>query len=286
MGPPMGAPMGQPMGPPMGDMGAACPPAGCGPAPMPMQMGPFLPKQGCTTFSVEGGGRLFYTSNSAKLTREGTIDFVRDLHFSQNTVVGEVYAGVRISPTLAFTYTFMIPRDDNGNGILPADLIVDNTLFPAGEQVALKTTTTLHRWEGEVYPIVGCNYRGGGLLFGELLVERLRVEDGQQSDSEEYSRFLMGIGGVAEFAPADSVFARVKAAYTFLENQNGVYIDGEGKYFPELDGGCGSGGMPSGIRPYVAAGYRYRYAEWTRNEGNTKLEITIHGPYAEAGVIF
>jgi hypothetical protein len=245
---------------------------------------------------VEGGGRILYTCNAAKLTRQGTetldgigngtIDFVRDLNFSQSTLVGEVYAGVRICPTLAFTYTFMIPREDEGNGTLPADLIVDNTRFNAGQRVAVKSTTTLHRWEGEVYPIVGCNYRAGGLLFGELLVERLRVEDGQQSDSEVFSEFLMGVGGVAEFSPAESVYARVKGAYTFLQDQNGFYIDGEGKFFPEMNGGCGSGGMPSGIRPYVSAGYRYRYAEWSRNEGHVKLEVTIHGPYVGAGVIF
>ncbi len=263
---------------------------------MPIQMGPCLPKQSCKMCSVEGGGRILYTCNSVKLTREGeptldgigngTIDFVRDLHFNQSTPVGEVYAGVRICPTLAFTYTFMIPREDDGHGRLDADLVVDNTRFAAGSQVALKSTTTVHRWEGEVYPIIGCNYRAGGLLFGELLVQRLRVEDGQQSDSEVFSEFLMGIGGVAELAPADNVYARVKAAYTFLQNQNGVYIDGEGKYFPDLNGGCGSRGVPSGIRPYVSAGYRFRYAEWSRDEGHVKLEVTIHGPYVGAGVIF
>ena len=79
---------------------------------------------------------------------------------------------------MAVTYTFLIPRDDEGHGILPANLIVDNTLFIAGNPVAIKTTTSRHRWEGEYYAILGCNYRAGGLLFGELLIERLRVEDG------------------------------------------------------------------------------------------------------------
>lgn len=277
-----------PMGAPMGQMGAPCPPPACGPAPMPFAMGPCFPQKSCTKFSFEGGGRLFYTSNAVKLTHnnQATIDFVRDLNFSQNTLVGEVFGAVRICPTLAFTYTFMIPRDDEGNGLLPANLVVDNTVFAAGQLIAAKTTTSLHRWEGEAYPIIGCNYRVGGLLFAELLIERLRVEDGIQSDSEEYSEFLMGIGGVAEYAPADNVYARVKAAYTFLQNQNGFYLDGEGKFFPEFNKGCGPTSMPSGMRPYVGAGYRYRYAEWSRNEGNDKLEITIHGPYAEVGVIF
>lgn len=277
-----------PMGMPMGQMGAPCPPVGCGPAPMPI-MGPCFPGQSCTTLSVEGGGRLLYASNgSVKLTIQGagggTIDFVRDLNFSQSLLLGEVYAGVRISPTLAFTYTFMIPREDDGHGVLNAGITIDNTVFAAGTPVAVKSLTTVHRWEGEVYPIVGCNYRVGGLLLGELFVQRFRFTSGAASDSQVFNEFLMGVGGVAEVSPADGVYARVKGAYTFLQNHNGFYIDGEGKYFPEMKSGCG--GVPSGVRPYVSAGYRFRYGEWTRNDGNLKLESTVHGPYVGAGVIF
>jgi hypothetical protein len=243
----------------------------------------------CKTFSLEGGARAFYTNNSVILNRDnqgGSLDFVRDLNFSQGTIVGEVYAAVRMSPKLAATYTFMIPRQDNGHGTLPIDVVVDNTTFIAGSQVAAKSVTTIHRWEGEAYPVFGCNYRLGGLLFGELIIQRFRMNDAQQEDSEEYSEFLMGVGGVAEYAPADNVFARVKAAYTFLGNQNGVFVDGEGKFFPDLSSGCGTGGVPSGVKPYVGGGYRYRYSEWKRNESNDTLQATIHGPYAEVGVIF
>ena len=277
------------MGPPMGQMGTACPPVGCGPAPMPFATGPCFPMKSCKTFSLEGGARAFYTNNSVILNRDnqgGSLDFVRDLNFSQGTIVGEVYAAVRMSPKLAATYTFMIPRQDNGHGTLPIAVVVDNTTFTAGTQVAAKSVTSMHRWEGEAYPIFGCNYRLGGLLFGELIIQRLRMKDALQEDSEEYSEFLMGVGGVAEYAPADNVFARVKAAYTFLGNQNGVYVDGEGKFFPDLSSGCGTGGVPSGVKPYVGGGYRYRYSEWKRNESNDTLQVTIHGPYAEVGVIF
>jgi len=259
-----------------------------------MQMGPCFPQQSCTTFSVEGGGRVLYTTNSAKITREndaagtggGIIDLVRDLNFSQSTLVGEVYAGVRMCPTLAFTYTFTIPREDDGHGRLNANITIGNTTFTQGTQVAVKSLTTLHRWEGEVYPIIGCNYRAGGLLLGELLVQRFRFEDGAASDSKVYSEFLMGVGGVVEIAPTENAYARVKAAYTFLQNHYGYYIDGEGKFFPELKSGCGSGGMPSGVRPYVSAGYRYRYAEWSRHDPNVKFETSFHGPYVGGGVIF
>jgi hypothetical protein len=239
-------------------------------------------------FSVEGGGRVLYTSNSIERTFRGQeIDLVRDLNFSQGTALGEVYAAVRLCPMLAATYTFMFPLEDRGNGLLPGDFRVGSTTFTIGERVAIKTTTTVHRWEGEVYPVIGCNYRLGGLLLGELLVHRIRLEAANVEDSETFSKFLMGVGGVGEFAPASNVFARVKAAYMFLEDQNGIYLDGEGKFFPDFSTGCGPGGsMASGARPYVGAGYRWRYSEWSKNDGHSKLTVSIHGPYAEVGVIF
>jgi hypothetical protein len=257
----------------------------------PFPMGPCGPSRGGMQLSVEGGGRVFYTSNSVKRTFQGaSIDFVRDLNFSQNTTLGEVFVAGRLSPRFAFTYTFMIPRDDRGNGVLPSPFRVGNTTFDTGERVTVKTTTTVHRWEGELYPIVGCNVRIGGLLVGELLVEHIRAESALAEDSKNYSRFLLGVGGVGELAMAPNVFGRVKAAWMFLDNQNGVYLDGEGKYFPKFDfggGGCGSGGgLAAGARPYVGAGYRWRYSEWSKDGGNDKLTVSIHGPYAELGVIF
>ena len=38
---------------------------------------------------------LFYTSNAIKLKRDnqGTIDLVRDLNLSQNTLLAEIFAG-------------------------------------------------------------------------------------------------------------------------------------------------------------------------------------------------
>lgn len=250
-------------------------------------MGPCAPPSCGPTCSVEGGARALYTSNSAKLTVAGNdIDFVRDLNFSQNTLLGEVFVAGRLAPWGAFTYTFMIPREDRGNGVLTADLRVGNTLFPIGSQAAVKATLTVHRWEAEAYPVVGCNYRVGGLLLGELLVQHFRVETATAEDSKTYSRFLMGIGGVGEFAPASNIFGKLKAAWVFLDDQNGVYLDGEGKFFPDFgSGGCGAGGgVFSSCRPYVGAGYRWRYSEWSKNDYT--LTTSIHGPYAELGVIF
>jgi hypothetical protein len=216
------------------------------------------------------------------------IDFVRDLNLLQNTLLGEVFVAGRLAPWGAFTYTFMIPSEDRGNGILTADLHVGSTIFPIGSQAQLKTTLTVHRWEAEAYPVVGCNYRAGGLLVGELLVEHIRVETAVAEDSKTYSRFLMGLGAVGEFAPANNIFGRLKAAWMFLDDQNGVYLDAEGKFFPDFNtgGSCGAGGggLCSSCRCYVGAGYRWRYSEWSKNDYT--LTTSIHGPYAELGVIF
>lgn len=283
-------PTAPPYGPPaMGPGGPPFPPPGAGPMVTPFQMGQPCPPMGCEKqFSLEGGGRVFYTSNSAQWTHAGAkVDLVRDLNFSQNTTLGELYVAGRLCPWLAVTYNFMIPRDDRGNGVLPGTLTIGNTIFAAGEQVSVKSTTTIHRWEGELYPIVGCNVRLGALVLGELLVQRLRVESALAEDSESWSRFLMGVGGVAELGMAKNVFGRIKAAWMFLDDQNGVYLDGEGKYFPELGSGCGpGGGMLGGWRPYGGVGYRWRYSEWSKSDGNNKLTVSIHGPYAEVGVIF
>jgi hypothetical protein len=229
---------------------------------------------------VEGGARGIYATNSASLhiDRGGDIDFVRDLRFSESTLLGEVYAAVRSVPTLAVTYTFMIPREDRGNGVLPAPLIAGRTLFNPGERVSIKYELTIHRWEGEVYPVFGWNYRLGGWVLAELLVSHLRVENQQGvSDSENSSEFIMGVGGVGEVSPSSNVFARFKGAYTFLQNHSGVYLEGEGKFFPQFG---------PGMRPYVGAGYRYRYIDWSLDGGNRKWNITAHGPFAEVGIIF
>ncbi|MBM3300554.1 MAG: hypothetical protein FJY85_11425 [Deltaproteobacteria bacterium] len=144
--------------------------------------------------------------------------------------------------------------------------------------MSLRYELTVHRFEGELYPVVSNNYRVGGWLLGEILVQNLRVRDVQtQSDSVSTSDFIMGVGGVAEISPGTNMFARLKGAYTFLQNQTGVYLEGEGKFFPQFDGG---------FRPYLGAGYRYRFMQWTLAEGNMKWNVYAHGPFAEFGIIF
>jgi hypothetical protein len=251
------------------------------PGHQPFFMGPCLPVQPCRSFSLEGGGRGFYTGNSFRITRNkgADIDFVRNLNFSQNTLVAEVYAALRVVPTLALTFSYMIPRDDNGHGTLPETLTLGNTTFPAGTQVTCKSSTSLYRLEGEYFLVVGGNYRVGGLLLGELWGENLRMDSELAWGYQYFEEFLMGAGGSGEYAPADGIFIKFKGAYTFLQNQNGFYLDCQGKFFPEL------AGYGSQTRPYVAGGYRFRASEWVVNE-DRKIQATIQGPYVELGLIF
>ena len=282
-GPPMGPPSpGMRPGPPSPGMRPAPPPMGLVPGQQPFFMGPCVPFQPCRSFSLEGGGRGFYTGNSFRIIRKSgaDIDFVRDLNFSQNTLVAEVYAALRVAPTLALTFSYMIPRDDNGHGTLPETLTLGNTIFPALTQVTSKSSTSLYRLEGEYFLAVGYNYRVGGLLLGEIWVENLRMESLLAKDSQSFEEFLMGAGGSGEYAPANGIFVKVKGAYTFLQKQNGFFLDCQGKFFPELAAGYGSQ-----MRPYVAGGYRFRTSEWVVNE-DKKIQATIQGPYVELGLIF
>jgi hypothetical protein len=243
-------------------------------------------------FGFEGGLRLFYTNNYIRFWHNDGpyIDFVEHLKFAPNTLVGEVYGSVRMPPKLALTYTYMIPREDDGYGILPVPVIVDDTLFAAGTAVAAKSIRSRHRWEGEYNLFVGCSARGGPMLLGELLVHYFEMKDAQQSDREQKTAFMLGVGGSGEWAPSPNIFAKVKAAYTFLDSQSGAYVDGECKFFPEFNK-CGPGGFGGGLgggkqdsRPYASFGYRFRTQTWT--EGDVKAELTVHGPYASVGIVF
>jgi hypothetical protein len=280
-------PLGAPMDPSMGMMGPACPPPGCGPMPQ-FPMGPCMPTNDCNSFSLEGGARAYYPTLSTYLRNPNTgqTDLIRDLSFSPNYLLGEVYAALRVPPTFAFTYTFQIPRQDDGNGILPTNITVNGVQFLAGSHVAAQTLKSQHRFEGEYYFMNGCNYRVGPYVMGELFVHRLEMKDALVSTTHSNTWFVMGVGASGEFAPSKNVFGRLKAAYTFLNNQNGVYLDFEGKFFPEFMTSCG-GGMKSTVKPYVGVGYRYRNALWqTNTSADLQIDTIVYGPHAEFGLIF
>lgn len=274
---------------------------GVAPGPMP---GPFPgPGPGLSPFGVgdcgsqscgpglaiEVGGRAYYTTNNLKWRNDQgrDVDFIEDLHFSRNTLVGEIYGALRMPPWGALTYTFMFPRLDHGYGTLLEDLTIGQMLFPAGTQITAKIDRMIHRWEGEYFIPIGLTMRAGPYLLGELLIQKLTVDDGTVSESRTYQEFIMGVGGSAEFAPAYNFFIKGKAAYTFLHNQSGVYADVEGRFFPDL-ASCGVQGMTGSFRPYLGAGYRLRYSTRTKehSEHNDRFELTIHGPYASVGVVF
>jgi hypothetical protein len=213
------------------------------------------------------------------------VDFIRDLHFSPGLLVGEIYGAFRMPPRLALSYTFMIPRVDDGWGILPVPLTIRDTVFPAGTQLATKSTFTLHRWEGEFFAATLDQFRVGPYLMGELLVDTMEVRGGGLSETTTFTEFLMGAGASGEFAPAYNVFVKGKAAYTFLQNQGGVYLDGEIRLFPDFDQD-GLAGGPRGFKPYVGVGYRLRVSTWNSTGSYTKTRLTSHGPYASVGVVF
>jgi hypothetical protein len=157
--------------------------------------------------------------------------------------------------------------------------------FPAGDQVQVQSNTTLHRFEGELFIPIGCNFRGGLYVVGDLLVEWLKVEDVQRLSAQKtYTEFFPGVGGTAEFAPSHNFFIKGKAAYLFNQSLGGVYVDGEARFFPEFNK-CGPPDTNS-FRPYVGVGYRLRSTQWWREENTHKYEWVTHGPYASVGVVF
>ncbi len=274
LGPPAG-PMAPGFGPPMG-----MPPGG--PPPIPFGMMPCPPQRSCTTLSFEGGARGYYSGNTFVLHQDGSagIDFIRDLNFAQYTLVAEVYGAVRVAPTMALTLSYMIPRIDNGHGILPDNLTVGNTIFLQGTQVAAKSTTSLYRLEGEYFFAVGPQFRAGAYLLGEFWVLDFQMQSAQVRDSQQRDEFLMGAGASGEFSPGSSVFVKFKGACTFLQKQTGLYLDAQGKFFPDMMISYGSQ-----LRPYVAGGYRFRSSEWVINE-HRRVNASSQGPYVELGFIF
>ncbi len=258
-------------------MQANAPMMGCGPTP------------GCgPSCKLEVGSTGYYSTNDVTLSvnNEGTIDFIKDLNFLRHSLVGDIYVSVRLPPVAALTYTYMFPREDHGYGILAAPLTVGNTTFAAGTHVAGKSLTSLHRWEGVYYGVQGCKMRAGGLLMAELCVETLEMHDDATRAKETYSEFLLGVGAEGEYAAAPNLFLKGKGAYTFLQNQDGVLLDGQARWFCDLFGGstCGPAAPQSSCRPYVAAGYRYRYSRWDRE--NSEFKFISHGPYFAFGVVF
>lgn len=273
-----------PMNPTMGGM----PPfsQGAGPCGPPMLMGPCAPANACKTINVEGGARLLYPTNEfrLKIDNGNDINLTKDLNFSCNTLVGEVYGAVRMPELGALTYTFLIPRTDDGNGVLPGDLTFNGRFYPAGTHVNAKFEVSRHRWEGEYFVSVGCNSRIAGLVMGELWVRNLELESPDASTNRWESTFLMGVGGTVEYAPANGLFIKGKGVFKFLQDQTGWYLEGAGRYFPELNQGCG--GMDiAGFRPYGGVGFRWETSNWRINE-NVKLQTTFYGPFAEVGVVF
>jgi len=278
---PFGPPPPMQMGPGYG------PPPGKPPmvGPSPYSFGPplCLPYRPCPAFSFEGGGRGYYSGNTFIVNQDGSlgIDFIRDLHFSQYTLVAEVYAALRVAPSFAFTYTYMIPREDYGYGILPDNLTVGNTVFTVNTPVSAKSTTSLHKLEAEYFLSVGPQFRAGAYLLGEFWVEDFLMKSAQVQDSQQREEFLMGAGATGEFSPGSSIFVKFKGACTFLQKQAGLYLDAEGKFFPDMSNPYGS----SQLRPYISAGYRFRSSEWNLNE-HRKVNASSQGPYLELGAIF
>ncbi len=268
---------------------------------------PQKPKCG-KPFSIELGARGLYTTNIAKIRWDDgtTLDFIQDLEFSANNLVGEIYGGIRVAPRIAVIGTFMIPVTEEKNAVLPARLVFDETLFAAGQAVTIRSTTALHRIEGEYFFKIGCRDRIGLLLMGEILQERLEVEGPNALTADKaYTRFMMGVGGTAEYAFSENLFGKVKGAYTFLSDQTGFFVEGQLRLFPGTGQNSAARpgvpplpplpplpGMSGGARPYFDLGYRVRYSTWdlTSEAGGVdydyKFDTGVHGPFAAVGIIF
>ncbi len=282
-----------PMTPQAGMMGSACPPMVGGPACPPPIMGPCFPQTDCK-WNYELGARAFYSTNYFKIVFDdgrANIDFVRDLNFARNLVIGEFYGALRLSPNFALTYTGSIPRPDSGYGIIPSRLNMGGAIIPAGSSTYWQINPFNIRQDIEYYLVQGCNYRLGALLTTELWVSEIKVRyrgPNDIADSETKDTRLVGwpgFGGVVEYAPFNQLFLRVKGTYNITPGLvNGFKIAAEGKVFPDMNSGTCGGPAPS-IRPYITAGYLFDYA-WIKSSDDEKIEAYVNGPYGELGFIF
>jgi len=112
-------PPGSFINPNMGGIAPVGPPPVCGPGPAPMM--PCPPQQPFPRFSYELGARAFYSTNEFKVKfddNRADIDFIKDLNFARNLLLGEFYAALRLPPVFALTYSFSLPRPDSGYGVI------------------------------------------------------------------------------------------------------------------------------------------------------------------------
>jgi len=236
--------------------------------------------------SYEAGGRFHYTWNRIQLRQRTNvqIDFVDRLGLEPNSVLWEVFGGLRLSPSFAVTYHFVFPHTLQGRGIIPSTFTLGGAVFQAGAVVTTRALASMNRIDGEIYLPVARKFRAGPVISADFVYSNVAMTSGTISGSESFTGPQLGIGGVIEYARSNSIFVKAKSAYTFLNDHHGFYVDAQVKAFPFL-ASFTNRALADKVQPYLELGYRYNSVDWSLNNKDTAITV-IQGIYATLGVIF
>jgi len=236
--------------------------------------------------SYEAGGRFYYTWNKILLQQRADfrIDFVQRMGLEPNSVLWEIFGGLRFSPRFAVAYHFVFPHTLQGRGITPSLLTIGGAVFPAGSVVTTKALASINTIDDEIYFPVARKFRVGPVISADFVYSNVTMASGTVSGSESFTGSQLGMGGVIEYARSNSLFVKTKSAYTFLNGHHGFYVDAQVKAFPFL-ATFTNRALADRVQPYMELGYKYKFVDWSLNNKDTVM-TTIQGVYVTLGVIF
>ncbi len=246
-------------------------------------------KYPCLPARTELGGRIWYPNPDVDLLQDSfrDIDFVNDLDFKRDFLIGEIYLSYRQPPTFALTLTGAMPLSEleTSGAVLPDNFELEGRTFAAGTVVDAKASFYQARLEGVYYIAFDDFYRAGPYLMAELETGEFEMTDATDTRSKGGTGLLFGLGAEAEVIPTKGLYAKAKGAYTVGPRTTGIFADTELRFFPQLSG-IGLPPLPGPGQVYLGAGYRYRSVYTRIDDTGRYIRGVAQGPYGAIGVLF
>ncbi len=231
-------------------------------------------------FYFHGGARYFYPFSEIVYDdkeRGVSLNFQDVLGFADNLSVFEMFMGFPLSDQDLFTGSLVYSVRDRGEGILPFNVKLGDTVYAAGSYLQAEVATWSLRGEFEHYTPWKYNMAVGPYFF----IEYYRAEydfTGTSTagvayrDQGKYDVPFGGIGAVIKMAPTEDVYLGAKAAY--LPIANGIHLDVKAQLDPPVGGKA----------MQLTVGWRYRNFDYSDDDYD--VSGLVQGPYAEVGWAF